>query len=163
MNYKKYKHKINKIHVDVILKQNVFVAVFQIKFLNANDWVDLKKLISSLNLNLFVCKCYYLKNNVVVKNIVKYDSLYNGNILILYSNEPLLFSLKQVFFVKNKNIIPLYFFLFGRFLFPFNYASLVELFSKTGIVQLISLLECKKIDLLNSMSASHNFLINLKR
>ena len=110
MNYKKYKHKINKIHVDVILKQNVFVAVFQIKFLNANDWVDLKKLISSLNLNLFVCKCYYLKNNVVVKNIVKYDSLYNGNILILYSNEPLLFSLKQVFFVKNKNIIPLYFF-----------------------------------------------------
>lgn len=161
MNYKKYKHRINKFHVESIFKQNVFVAVFQIKSLNANDWVDLKKIASELNLKLFICKYIFLKKNVFNKNITEYDNLYNGNVLILYSNEFLFFSLKQVLFVNNKNIVLLHFYLYGRFLFSHNYTSLIESSTKKNFVQLIFLLECKKIDFLNSMLVSHNFLISL--
>lgn len=162
MNYKKHKYKINKLNLNVILKQNVFIAVFQIKFLNASDWISLKKLTSNSNLKLFICKHTYFKNNVSMKNIIKHNSLHNGNILILYSNEPLLFSLKQDIFVKNKNIILLYFYLYNRLLLPRNYIPLVESFSKVGVIQLISLLEFRKTEFLNNMLVFHNFLTNLK-
>ena len=131
MNYKKYKYKINRFHFNTVLKHNVFIGFFQIKFLDADGWVGLKKSAFVLKLNIFVCKYSYLKKN----GLIKYESFHNGNILILHSNDFTLFSLRQDFFIKNNNIIPLYYYLLKRFLFPSNYIHLIESSSKTSIIQ----------------------------
>ena len=145
--YKKLKYKTNTSFLDHILNKTNFVCFVQIKSFNSNDYVELKKYLSSLNLNIYLSKKIELhhKINSLFSNKLNAKKLVKGNLAIIYSVDPKFVIQKDTgqfldFMGKNPNLVPLYFYMFKRFIGIDILTNLVKTSLNEKYYSLISLL-----------------------
>ena len=149
-----------------IIKRSSFFCVVQVKHLNHNEWLVLKQITHSLDLNIFICKNTFLKSKNNLLNLPKHlgNNLCYGNLIILYSNNKSFFSLTNRFFVADLlltkiRICPLIFYSLNRFFFPKDFFNTYKTSKEDAFNKLISILQLHNYNIFNKLTLPNKLLL----
>lgn len=145
MHYKQKKHLRQHLNFKIATSKTNLFFIFQLKAVNVLKWILLKKILLKYKLKakIFSIKSFQKSNFFTFKSKL-ITNLYNGKVLIIYSDQILVCSLtlkKIMSFFDNKPfLIPLHVFFYKSF-FSFNrLKTLLNVSSKNTKVELMLLL-----------------------
>jgi hypothetical protein len=156
--YNSLKYTTKKLFLNDILHKSSFLGFYQTKSLSSLDYVELKKQLLTINLNVYKTKKSILlkKINVLSPSYTSINNLVKGNILIVYSLDKSFLetnSLKLSAFLKeNIKIIPLYFYVFNQFMTISQILHIIEVPLTKKYETLLALLAGNNLNVINILN-----------
>lgn len=160
--YKLLKTNVLLFNYDTIFKENDFVGLFQAKYLNFNDLIELRKLLFKLNLKAFFCKNTFINKKFKIFNVLDHnfnDSFAQGNLIIIYSKSVLKIHIFDS--LLKSNIIPLVYCMYKKLILPNNIKNFLSMFQSNSLIQLVCLLEGSNKCVYSSVSLFNKLFVNV--
>ena len=156
--YNSLEYTTKKLFLNDVLHKSFFLGFYQTKSLSSLDYVELKKQLLTINLNVYKTKKSILlkKINVLSPSYTSINNLVKGNILIVYSldksfletNSPKL----SAFLKENIKIIPLYFYVFNQFMTISQILHIIEVPLTKKYETLLALLAGNNLNVINILN-----------